>query len=240
MRRPAPWRSRRCATCSRLLEMPLQREVRGTAAARRRAPSSSSARPARRRCRRRRASDAGRRRSRAAPHRAASSAAGSMRGPQTATIRRPGHEPARGRLGGEHALEQVRADARAAHRDEADLLVLTPSELAPQRRALVGRWAASKPVMCPHEVDSAPRPSCRISGRPGTEACRRRCRRGHRRRSPGRARAGSAPPARPSRRCSRRSGRPRARRPRAAAGSPRSRSARRRARVLSSGFSCRK
>ena len=125
---------------------------RGTADARRRAPSSSSARLARRRCRTRRASDAGRRHSRAARHRSASSVEGSMRGPQTATMRRCGHEAARCRLGGEHALEQMRADARAADCDQADLLILTPSELAAQRGALGGRWAASKPVMCPHEV----------------------------------------------------------------------------------------
>ena len=54
----------------------------------------------------------------------------------------PRHEPARRRLAPPATCsQQMRADARAAHRDEADLLVLAPAELAPQRRALGRAWA---------------------------------------------------------------------------------------------------
>ena len=86
------------------------------------------------------------------------SPAGSMRGPQTPTMRRPGHEPLRRRLRGEHRLQQVRADARAADRDEADLLVVAPAELAAQGRAL-GRRERIEARDVPAERRSAPRPT---------------------------------------------------------------------------------
>ena len=49
-----------------------------------------------------------------------------------------GHEAARGGLRCQHRAQEMRADARAAHGDQADLLVLAPLELAPQRSALFG------------------------------------------------------------------------------------------------------
>ena len=154
--------------------------------------------------------------------------AGSMRGPQTATMRRPGTSARAAGSAARTASQQMRADARAAHGDEADLFVLTPAELAPQRRALGGgRRLEAGDVAAELEVRLDPRPYlAAVPARSG----RRRRRRARRRRSRGRARADSARSARASRRCSRPSGRPRARRPRAAAGSRRSRSARRRAR----------
>ena len=49
--------------------------------------------------------------------------AGSMRGPQTTTMRSSGTPRARAGIGVDHALQEPAADARAADRDEADPLV---------------------------------------------------------------------------------------------------------------------
>ena len=66
-------------------------------------------------------------------------AAASMRGPADGDHAQPGDEALRRGRGREHRREQVRTDARASDRDEADPLVVAPAELAAEGRALGGR-----------------------------------------------------------------------------------------------------
>ena len=131
------------------------------------------------------------------------------------------------------AAGATRADARAADGHDAHLLVRPVAELGPQPLAVaeLGRVEPGD-VAGEVEVLAGPVADRRQVGR---RTRRARCPRGCRRRSPGRARAGSARCARSSRRCSRRSARPRARRRRASAASRRSRSARRTRRASAPG-----
>ena len=97
---------------------------RGTAAGSRSAPSTSSARPGRPRGRRRPGGGRGRwTKARISSPSCDGSEAGSMRGPATTIMRSSGTRSLRLRERLDHAPQQVAADARAADRDDADLLV---------------------------------------------------------------------------------------------------------------------
>ena len=156
----------------------------------------------------------------------AGSVAGSIRGPATTIIRSPGTSRFACREAGDHASQQVVADARAADGDDAHPLVRAVAELGSQRAAVAelrrveaGDVAGEAEVLLGPLADRRqPRPE-RVGDdvvgvadedRPVAHA-----------RDSGRS-------ARSSRRCSRRSGAPRARRRRASAASRRSRSATRR------------
>ena len=150
-----------------------------------------------------------------------------MRGPATTIIRSAGTCSLGLRERRDHPPQEVAADAGAADGDDADLLVLAVAELGSERGAVgellgveAGDVAGEGEVLLGPVADP---------GQVGRRSARGRCRRGCRRRRPGRARAGSARCARSSPRCSRRSGTPRGRRRRPSAASRRSRSATRRA-----------
>ena len=81
-----------------------------------------------------------------------------------------GHQLARGREGGDHAAQERRADARAAHRDDADLLVGSVAELGPQPLA-VAQLGAVEAAHVAGEVVVALGPVA-DPGQPGPEAVR--------------------------------------------------------------------
>ena len=149
-----------------------------------------------------------------------------MRGPATATMRRSGTLLARQRQRLDHALQQRRADARAADRDDAERL-LAVAQLGAQRGAVgrdgprvEARDVARELVVALASTRGSPAGRGRTLVRDDVVGV------ADEDRAVADA-AGSARCARSSRRCSRRSGTPRARRLRASAGSRRSRSARR-------------